>query len=128
MANLTPLPSRGQLPEPPRPLGPDGMRFWTRVWSLNAPWIDRQFDLEHIAILAEAFDERGALRLSVFQTGDRLERVALRNLDASIVAMIGALGLNPTDRKAIAVGGAGSQESKLNKLRLDLQAGRANGR
>jgi hypothetical protein len=116
-----------QIPDPPRPLGPDGTRFWNRVWTMPAGWIDQTFDLEHIAILAESFDERGILRLEVFQTGDRLARVALRNLDASIVAMIGALGLNPVDRKTLSVGGGGSADSKLAKFRRDLHNGRAAG-
>jgi hypothetical protein len=92
--------------------------MWQRIWNMPAPWISSVIDLEHVAILCELMDERSMLRLTTLQSADRLERVALRNLEASIIAMIGALGLNPVDRKLIGQTGGGEHAAtRLDQLR-----------
>jgi hypothetical protein len=107
------------IPDSPRPLGPEGLRFWQRMWAMPCGWINPVMDLEYVTILCEAMDERSMLRLRVLQNGDRLERVALRNLETQITTMLSCLGLNPTDRKAIAApGGAeGAAATRLSQLR-----------
>lgn len=117
--SVSPIGSGGEIPTPPRPLGPEGLRVWNRVWTMPVSWINPVLDLEHVTILCEAMDERSALRLRVFQANDRLERVALRNLETIIIAMLAALGLNPADRKSIGQGGGGASvaATRLAELR-----------
>ena len=106
------------LPTPPRPLGPDGMKFWHRVWRMPCPWINPVLDLEHVAIVCELMDERGILRLDVLQAGDWRQRNGLRAIDAQLVDMIAALGLNPAERKAIQSGGGErAQDTRLAQIR-----------
>jgi hypothetical protein len=125
MTEVTPIGGR-DMPDPPRPLGPDGTRFWQRLWRMPCPWINPVLDLEHVAILCELMDERGILRLAVLQGTDQSanwrERNGLRALDAQIVDMVAALGLNPAERKAITQGGAeGARETRLGQLRNRTQ-------
>ena len=131
MNDVTPIGGR-DIPAPPRPLGPDGMKFWTRLWRMPCPWINPVLDLEHVAILCELMDERGILRLAVLQNPDpaagRFARQGLRALDAQMVDMIAALGLNPAERKAIQSGGGEhAQDTRLAQIRARSQARRARG-
>ena len=103
------------LPDPLRQLGPDGRDMWVRLWSMNNPWISPQVDLDHVTLLCEAVDERVALRRQVLADGDWRDRVALRSLDDQIDRMMGALGLNPTDRVKLNVGEA--PKGRLAELR-----------
>lgn len=89
---------------PPRPLGQEGLRLWERVWALQRPWIEEATDLDFVALLCESMDERVMLRVSVLQTGAWRDRVALRQLDGQIADLMAGLGLNPTDRRALAAG------------------------
>jgi hypothetical protein len=73
------------------------------VWALRKPWIDKRIDLEHVCLLAESMDERMRLRFIVLQDGSWRDRIGLRQLDEQIADLMGALGLNPTDRKALRV-------------------------
>jgi hypothetical protein len=102
-------------PEPPRPLGSEGRKFWDRVWGLRKNWIDTAVDLDHVALLCESMDERMGLRIAVLRDGSWRDRVALRALDAQIAALMASLALNPTDRKALSVGG--EARGKLAELR-----------
>ena len=105
-----------RAPKPPRPLGAEGKKTWGRVWGLRAGWIDPEADLEHVLVLCESMDERVALRIKVLRDPDDWRtRNQLRNLDGQITEMIGALGLNPTQRKALQV--ERPAEGKLAHLR-----------
>lgn len=91
-------------PEAPRPLGTEGTRAWNRVWNLRRRWIDVDLDLEHVLLLAEAMDERVALRVRVLRANEWRDRVALRALDTQINDMLGRLGLTPVDRERVSTG------------------------
>jgi hypothetical protein len=80
------------------------MKLWVRIWLLDKKWIHSETDLDHVAILCECMDERVALRVKVLRGGEWRDRVALRNLDDQMVKMMGALGLNPTDRVSLDTG------------------------
>ena len=98
--SVTELPA--QIPDPLRPLGPEGLKLWDRVWGLHKPWIQREADLDHVQLLCESMDERVALRYLVLsKEGTYRERIALRKLDEQIDLRIGNLGLNPADRKRL---------------------------
>jgi hypothetical protein len=56
-------------------------------------------DLDHVTLLCEWV----ALRQRVLADGNWWDRVALRALDDQIDRMMGALGLNPTDRAKLDV-------------------------
>ena len=101
MTERTPRGMPRGTPQPPRPLGVEGTRTWVGVWGLRKPWIDKRLDLEHVALLAESMDERVRLRFAVLQDGSWRDRIGLRQLDAQIADLMGALGLNPTDRKTL---------------------------
>lgn len=103
------------IPSSLRELGPDGADLWTRLWSMRKPWISPEVDLDHVTLLCEAVDERVALRRRVLADGDWRDRVALRSLDDQIDRMMGALGLNPTDRAKLDVGEA--PKGRLAELR-----------
>src|SRR5215213_4948773 len=101
-------------PDPPRPLGAEGRRLWDALWNLNRQWIDRQIDVEHVALLCESMDERIGLRVRTLRSNDWRDRVALRALEAQIAQLMAVLGLNPTDRKALAKQeGTGDGTSRL---------------
>lgn len=114
---VTPI-AGGEIPEPPRPLGADGLRFWQRLWRMPCPWINPVLDLEHVAILCELMDERGILRFGVLQDGDWRSRNGLRAIESQMVEMIAALGLNPAERKVIQSGGGErAQDTRLAQIR-----------
>ena len=103
---VTALPSAPDVPEPLRPLGREGTRMWERVWQMRSRWISRSIDIDHVMVLCESVDERVALRVRVLQGGEWRDRVALRALDEQIANMMGALGMNPTERAKLNVGEA----------------------
>lgn len=113
-ASVTQLPSTG-APDPLRPLGREGMAMWERVWAMRSRWISRSLDIDHITMLCESVDERVALRVQVLRGGEWRDRVALRTLDDQVTAMMGALGLNPTERAKLNVGEA--PKGRLAELR-----------
>lgn len=92
---------RARTPKPRRPLGKAGTEAWRRLWGLHASWVDRRIDDEFVLVLCETYDERAILRPTVLREGAWRDRVALRALDAQIVAMTGELGLSPTQRKGL---------------------------
>lgn len=108
-----------RAPKPPRPLGTEGTRLWRRIWALEAPWIDRSVDLDHVLVLCESVDERVALRVKVLRDPDDWRtRNQLRNLDAQVNEGLSALGLNPTQRKALQVQRpTGSKLAEIRALR-----------
>jgi hypothetical protein len=121
MSDVIPIGGR-DIPDPPRPLGPDGLKFWSRLWRMPCPWINPVLDLEHVAILCELMDERGMLRLNVLQAGDWRQRNGLRAIENQMIDMIAALGLNPAERKAIQSGGGErAQDTRLAQIRERTQ-------
>jgi hypothetical protein len=80
--------------------------MWERVWQMRSRWISRSIDIDHVMVLCESVDERVALRVRVLQGGEWRDRVALRALDEQIANMMGALGMNPTERAKLNVGEA----------------------
>lgn len=106
-----------RTPKPPRPLGPEGTKLWKRIWGLQATWIDRATDLDHVLVLCESIDERVALRVKVLRDPDDWRtRNQLRNLDGQINDALAALGMNPTQRKALRVEAA-EVKGRLAELR-----------
>jgi len=97
------LPMAEVIPEPPRPLGPEGTKLWNRVWENGKTWISPVSDIELVLLMCESMDERTQLRLTVLRGSDWRDRVALRSLESQLVTMISALGMNPTDRSRLGV-------------------------
>ena len=98
------LPMIDEPPTPPRPLGPEGMKLWNRIWEQGRTWISSNSDLEMVTLLCESMDERTQLRLQVLRgTGDWRDRVALRSLDSQLQTMLSLLGMSPTDRTKLGV-------------------------
>lgn len=93
-----------ELPEPARPLGPEGRKSWERIWGLRRAWIERDVDAEHVLLLCESIDERVGLRVRVLRSNDWRDRLGLRALDDQVASLIGQLGLNPADREGITTG------------------------
>ena len=103
-------------PQAPRPLGPEGLKVWNRIWRLDAAWIDTRTDMEHVLVLCESMDERASLRLVVLGDPDEWRtRNQLRTLDAQITDMIARLGLTPVDRKSLQV--ADAPKGRLAEIR-----------
>jgi hypothetical protein len=92
--------------------------LWERIWSLRRSWLDKDVDLDWVAMLCETMDERMFVRAQVLAGATWRERVALRGLDSQITDMLAALALNPTERKAIGqAGGQDDSNSRLAQLR-----------
>ena len=101
---LIALPMAAEPPTPPRPLGPEGLILWNRIWEQGRTWITPSSDLEMVTLLCESMDERSQLRLLVLRgTGDWRDRVALRSLDSQLQTMLSLLGMSPTDRTKLGV-------------------------
>ena len=103
LKNVITLPMADATPEPPRPLGQEGMKLWNRIWDSGRTWISPTSDIELVTILCESMDERTLLRLTVLRGTDWRDRVALRTLEGQLVSILSALGLNPTDRSRLGV-------------------------
>ena len=121
-APVTVLPTAPAHPEPLRPLGSEGLKLWARIWEMRNRWISQALDIDHVTLLCESVDERVALRVRVFRDGEWRDRVALRALDTQITEMMGALGLNPTERAKLNV-----TEPTQGRL-ADLRAARGAGK
>ena len=113
-ATVSELPTL-EVPQPARPLGDEGSKVWQRIWSMRNRWISEALDVDHVTILCESIDERVDLRATVLSTGEWRDRVALRALDEQIATMMGALGLNPSERAKLDVGEA--PKGRLAELR-----------
>jgi len=103
LKNVIALPMAQETPQPPRPLGQEGMKLWNRIWDSGRTWISPTSDIELVTILCESMDERTLLRLTVLRGTDWRDRVALRTLEGQLVSILSALGLNPTDRSRLGV-------------------------
>jgi phage terminase small subunit len=115
-AKLIALPMAAEPPTPPRPLGPEGLKLWNRIWQQGRTWISLNSDLEMVTLLCESMDERSQLRLLVLRgTGDWRDRVALRSLDGQLQTMLSLLGMSPTDRTKLGVAEVKAR-SKLDDL------------
>jgi phage terminase small subunit len=113
--NVIALPMAQEPPEPPRPLGPEGMKLWIRVWEAGRAWISANSDVEHVLIMCETMDERSQLRLNVLRGADWRDRVALRSIDSQLTSMLSALGFNPIDRSRLGIAEVQAQ-SKIDQL------------
>jgi phage terminase small subunit len=113
--NVIALPMAQEPPEPPRPLGPEGMKLWNRVWEAGRAWISANSDVEHVLIMCETMDERSQLRLNVLRGADWRDRVALRSIDSQLTSMLSALGFNPIDRSRLGIAEVQAQ-SKIDQL------------
>jgi phage terminase small subunit len=113
--NIVALPMAQEPPEPPRPLGPEGMKLWIRVWEAGRAWISANSDVEHVLIMCETMDERSQLRLNVLRGADWRDRVALRSIDSQLTSMLSALGFNPIDRSRLGIAEVQAQ-SKIDQL------------
>jgi phage terminase small subunit len=113
--NVVALPMAVEPPEPPRPLGPEGMKLWKRVWEAGRAWISPNSDIEHVLIMCETMDERSQLRLNVLRGADWRDRVALRSIDSQIASMLSALGFTPIDRSRLGIAEVQAQ-SKIDQL------------
>jgi len=101
---LIALPMATEPPTPPRPLGPEGLKLWNRIWQQGRTWITPSSDLEMVTLLCESMDERSQLRLIVLRgSADWRDRVALRSLDSQLQTMLSLLGMSPTDRTKLGV-------------------------
>jgi hypothetical protein len=99
--NLIALPMAHVIPEPLRPLGPEGKKMWDRIWDAGKNWISPSTDIEQVTILCESMDERVQLRTVVFRGGEWRDRVALRQLDHQITSMLSLIAFNPVDRSRL---------------------------
>lgn len=111
------LPAADGIPDPLRPLQVEGRRMWDRIWSRGAVWLSPASDAEVVQMLAEAMDERVTLRDRVMSgENDWRDRIALRQLDDQIKALLSSLGFTPTDRAKLGVAEV-KQMSKLDAMR-----------
>jgi phage terminase small subunit len=115
LKNVVALPMATQPPTPPRPLGPEGLKLWTRIWDEGKSWISPASDLEVVILLCESMDERTQLRFQVLKGSDWRDRVALRSLESQIVSMLSAIGFDPVSRTKLGVAEV-QKQSALDQL------------
>ncbi|MFZ9893553.1 MAG: phage terminase small subunit P27 family [Candidatus Nanopelagicaceae bacterium] len=115
LKNVVALPMATQPPTPPRPLGPEGLKLWNRIWDEGKSWISPASDLEVVILLCESMDERTQLRLQVLKGSDWRDRVALRSLESQIVSMLSAIGFDPVSRTKLGVAEV-QKQSALDQL------------
>jgi hypothetical protein len=115
LRNVVALPMAIEPPPPPRPLGPEGLKLWNRIWDEGKSWISPASDLEVVILLCESMDERTALRLQVLKGSDWRDRVALRSLESQIVSMLSAIGFDPVSRTKLGVAEV-QKQSALDQL------------
>lgn len=90
------------VPKPPRPLGREGRRTWSRVWRSNGRWLDKTMDIDIVMVLCEAVDERAQVRQIVEADPENWrQRIALRTLDTEIRVTLASLGMDPQSRKTL---------------------------
>jgi hypothetical protein len=113
------IPGQVEAPKPPRPLKVEGMKLWTRAWSLANTWLSPQTDIEVLLLTCEALDERTELRkLVAADPADRFARGSLRALNKEILDTLGRLGFTPTDRARLGVAEV-KVEDDLEKFRRE---------
>ena len=115
LKNVVALPMATEPPPPPRPLGPEGLKLWNRIWDEGKSWISPASDLEVVILLCESMDERTQLRLQVLKGSDWRDRVALRSLESQIVSMLSAIGFDPVSRTKLGVAEV-QKQSALDQL------------
>jgi hypothetical protein len=100
----------------PEGLGEAGSALWVRTWA-DTPWLT-EVDYPTVLLLAESEDERQGLRALVMEdTGTWRDRVALRQLDAQIRALLTLLGLTPMARHRLGASAPTGATSVLDELR-----------
>ena len=112
-----PVPVLVGTPAPlPAGLGEAGQAAWTRTWA-DTPWLT-DVDYDVVLLLAESEDERQALRALVMAgTGTWRDRVALRQLDGQIRALLTLLGLTPMARHRLGASARTGATSVIDELR-----------
>ena len=112
-----PVPVLVGTPAPlPAGLGEAGSTLWVRTWA-DTPWLT-DVDYDVVLLLAESEDERQALRALVMaETGTWRDRVALRQLDAQIRALLTLLGLTPMARHRLGASARTGATSVIDELR-----------
>jgi hypothetical protein len=115
LKNVVALPMAAEPPTPPRPLGPEGLKLWNRIWDEGKSWISPASDLEMVILLCESMDERTQLRLQVLKGSDWRDRVALRSLESQIVSMLSSIGFDPISRTKLGVAEV-QKQSALDQL------------
>lgn len=124
-ADVVVLPGAVGVPDPMRPLGPDGLDAWQRIWLAGATWVSPKTDAEFVLTLCEDIDERAALRAMVALSNDPAERRILRELTKAVLHGLGQLGFSPADRSRLGVAEV-KAISKLEQLQA-MKRERANG-
>lgn len=100
----------------PAGLGEAGKAAWTRTWA-DTPWLN-EVDYDVVLLLSESEDERQALRALVMgDTGTWRDRVALRQLDGQIRALLTLLGLTPMARHRLGASARTGATSVIDELR-----------
>ena len=114
---VVPAPVLVATPTPvPEGLGEAGTGLWVRTWA-DTPWLT-EVDRPTVLLLAESEDERQALRALVMaETGTWRDRVALRQLDAQIRALLTLLGLTPMARHRLGASARTGPTSVIDELR-----------
>ena len=114
---VVPAPVLVDTPAPlPAGLGEAGQAAWARTWA-DTPWLT-DVDYDVVLLLAESEDERQALRALVMaDTGTWRDRVALRQLDGQIRALLTLLGLTPMARHRLGASARTGATSVIDELR-----------
>lgn len=111
----------GEVPTPPETLGEVGLEHWERIWKAASAWISQASDFPLVALTCELFDEREELReLLESDPQNYRQRIALRELEKSLIRNLSLLGLSPADRSRLGFIEV-RRESKLEELRRKLE-------
>lgn len=120
------------VPPAPSTLGPAGRIVWERLWTAGRAWLSVETDLDIVTRLAEAHDERDAMRDQIAGDGYMVTGsmgqprphpllAYLRALEAQMTKYESLCGFTPSDRSRL-----GYAEVKRASKLDELMARRAN--
>ncbi|MBG6140235.1 phage terminase small subunit P27 family [Longispora fulva] len=100
------------VPDPPATLGEIGAAVWERLWTAGQGWLSLTTDLDVLTRLAEAHDERQAMREQIAADGYMVAGsqgqprphpllTHLRALEAQMTRWESLCGFTPADRSRL---------------------------
>ncbi|RJQ68089.1 phage terminase small subunit P27 family [Pseudonocardiaceae bacterium YIM PH 21723] len=136
-APVVTLATSAHLPPTPEGLNSAGREAWTRLWTAGQAWLSPTTDLDLLTRLAEAHDEREAMRDAIANSGYLVPGStgqpvlnplvpALRALEAQITKYESLCGFTPTDRARLGYAEV-KRVSKLDELLAKRRKDQASG-
>src|SRR6266516_6565758 len=103
-SSVAALPRASTPPEPPGHLGPDGLQFWFRAWSVAVTWLSPTSDSDAVEMAATLADSGSIDRSRYRATHEPKDGRVLLALEKQFGAALSSLGFTPVARTRMGVG------------------------